>query len=123
MLEDTRHMARINEWTDEEVARLHKLYGSNRTFEEIELEFPLRTSNAIRLKASRLGIRRPLIPRNFIQAKPLILKTGNHDGSDGFILKCNQCGSWIQVDKDIERRASILNCGQCGSMYQVLMEL
>jgi hypothetical protein len=123
MLEDTRNMARINEWTDEEVARLHKLYGSNRTFEEIELEFPLRTSNAIRLKASRLGIRRPLIPRNFIQAKPLILKTGNHDGSDGFILKCNQCGSWIQVDKDIERRASILNCGQCGSMYQVLMEL
>ena len=122
MLEDIRHMARINEWTDEEVARLHELYGSNRTFEEIELEFPLRTSNAIRLKASRLGIRRPLIPGNFIQAKPLIFKTGNHDGSDGFILKCNQCGSWIQVDKDIERRASILNCGQCGSMYHILVE-
>jgi len=115
-------MTKIKEWTDEEVARLHNLYGSNRTFEEIELEFPMRTSNAIRLKASRLGIRRPLIPGNFIHAKPLLLRSGNGDGNDGFILKCKQCGSWVQVGKDIEKRASILSCGQCGSMYQVLME-
>ena len=115
-------MTRINEWTDEEVERLHEQYGSNKTFEEIELEFPMRTSNAIRLKASRLGIRRPLTPGNFIQAKPIIFRTDNHDGSDGFVMKCKQCDSWIQVDKDIERRASILNCGQCGSMYHILVE-
>ena len=115
-------MARINEWTDEEVERLHKLYGSNRTFEEIEVEFPMRTSNAIRLKASRLGIRRPLIPGNFIQAKPLLFRSGNGDGNDGFILKCKQCGSWVQIDQDIENRTSVLSCGQCGSMYQVLIE-
>ena len=115
-------MARIREWTDEEVARLHELYVSNRTFEEIEVEFPLRTSNAIRLKASRLGIRRPLIPLNYIQAKPLMFKSGNGDGNDGFILKCNQCGSWVQVDKDIERRASVMSCGSCGSVYQILVE-
>lgn len=115
-------MARIREWTDEEVARLHELYGSNKTFEEIEVEFPMRTSNAIRLKASRLGIRRPLIPGNFIQTKPLLFRSGNVDGNDGFILKCNQCGSWIYVDKDIEKRASLLSCGHCGSMYQVLIE-
>ena len=115
-------MARIREWTNDEVARLYELYGSNRTFEEIELEFPMRTSNAIRLKASRLGIRRPLIPGNFIQTKPLLFRSGNGDGNGGFILKCKHCGSWIQVDKDIEKRASILSCGQCGSMYQFLME-
>jgi len=115
-------MARIKEWTDEEVARLHELYGSNRTFEEIEVEFPMRTSNAIRLKASRLGIKRPLIPENFIQARPLLFKSGNGDGKDGFILKCKQCSSWVQVDMDIEDRASVLSCGQCGSMYQVLIE-
>ena len=115
-------MARIKEWTDEEVARLHELYGSNRTFEEIEVEFPLRTSNAIRLKASRLGIRRPLIPGHFFQSTPHLFRSGNSDGNDGFILKCNQCGSWVQVEKDIEKQASVLNCGHCGSMYQVLIE-
>lgn len=114
-------MARIREWSDEEVSRLREIYGSNKTFEEIELEFPTRTSNAIRLKASRLGIKRPLIPGNLIQASPLQFKSGNGE-KDGYLLKCKQCNTWIQVDDNIEKRASILSCGKCGSMYQVLME-
>jgi hypothetical protein len=114
-------MARINEWSDEEVNLLRDLYVSNKTFDEIELEFPARTGNAIRLKASRLGLRRPLIPGNLIQARPLQFKSANGD-EDGYLLRCKQCDTWVQVDEDIERRASILSCGKCGSMYQVLME-
>ncbi len=114
-------MARIREWSDDEVSRLRESYGSNKTFEEIELEFPARTSNAIRLKASRLGIKRPLMLGNLIQARPLQFKSGNGE-TDGYLLKCKECSTWIQVDENIERRASILSCGKCGSMYQVLME-
>ena len=54
-------MVKVKEWTDEEVERLKELYTSNKTFEEIAERFPLRTDNAIRLKASRLGLKRPII--------------------------------------------------------------
>ena len=118
---DTKNMARINEWSDDEVNRLRGLYGSNKTFEEIEHEFPARTSNAIRLKASRLGLKRPLLMGSMVQARPLQFKSG--DGSEsGYLLKCKECRSWIQIDESIERHTSILSCGKCGSMYQVLME-
>lgn len=111
-------MARIKEWTDEEVAKLYELYGSNKTFEEIELEFPMRTSNAIRLKASRLGIRRPLILGNIVQAKPVMFKTSDDNGKDGILIKCKQCKTWVQIDGDKAAHASVLSCGQCGSLYQ-----
>ncbi len=114
-------MARVKEWSDEEVSKLREVYVSNKTFEEIELEFPARTSNAIRLKASRLGLKRPLILGNLIQAHPIQFKS-NNGGEDGYLLKCKQCSTWIQMDDNIERRASILSCGKCGSMYQVLTE-
>jgi hypothetical protein len=114
-------MARIKEWSDEEVSLLRDVYGSNKTFEEIELEFPARTSNAIRLKASRLGLKRPIFMGDLIQARPLKFKSGN-GGESGYVLKCKECNSWIQVDERIERHTSILSCGKCGSMYQVLME-
>lgn len=114
-------MARINEWSDDEVSRLRSLYGSNKTFEEIELEFPARTSNAIRLKASRLGLKRPIFMGSVVQARPLQFKSGG-EGKAGFLLKCKECRSWIQIDEGIESHTSILSCGNCGSMYQVLME-
>ena len=113
-------MARIREWSDAEVNMLRSLYGTNKTFEEIEHEFPARTSNAIRLKASRLGLKRPLLMGSLIQARPLQFKSGN--GESGYLLKCKECRTWIQIDESIERNTSILSCGKCGSMYQVLME-
>lgn len=115
-------MARIRDWSDEEVNKLRSLYVSNKTFEEIELEFPARTGNAIRLKASRLGLKRPLYPDNIIQARPLLFKSGNGE-EDGYLLKCKHCDTWVQIDEEIERRDSILSCGNCGSMYQIYMEL
>lgn len=115
-------MVRIQEWTDEEVERLRKLYTSNRTFDEISEKFPLRTDNAIRLKASRLGLKRPLIG-DVIQVKPLTYKSGRKDGSSGYLMKCKECGSWIQVDEDTPGNTSVVSCGKCGNYYQVLADL
>ena len=115
-------MVKIKEWTDDEVERLRELYTSNKTFEEIVEKFPLRTENAIRLKASRLGIKRPYIG-NVIQLKPLSFKTGKRGGSTGYILKCKDCGSWMQVDEKSQKDSSVISCGKCGSLYQVLADL
>lgn len=49
-------------WSDEEVQRLRLLYPNpNKSFEELLAEFPGRTANSLRLKASRLGLERPPI--------------------------------------------------------------
>ena len=46
-------------WTKEEETRLKELYLDNTVlFSEIEAEFPHRTPNALRLKTSRLGLKR-----------------------------------------------------------------
>ncbi len=114
-------MVKVKEWTDEEVERLRELYTSNKTFDEIVDKFPLRTENAIRLKASRLGIKRPLIG-DVIQVRPLTFKSGSR-GSTGYLLKCNECGSWIQVDQRTQLNTSVISCGKCGNLYQVLSDL
>ena len=115
-------MAKVKEWTDEEVERLRELYTSNKTFDEIVEKFPLRTENAIRLKASRLGIKRPIIG-DVIQVKPLSYKSGRMGNSSGYLLKCKECGSWIQVDQRTQSSASIISCGKCGNLYQVITDL
>ena len=115
-------MVKIKEWTDEEVERLRELYTSNKTFDEISEKFPLRTDNAIRLKASRLGIKRPLIGE-IIQVKPLSIKSGLNQMASGYLIKCKECGSWIQVEDDYRRNSAVVSCGKCGNFYQVLADL
>lgn len=59
---ESLEMGKIKEWTAEERQKLRDLYRDHRlTIEEICAKFPDRTDNAIRLKASRLGIHRPLL--------------------------------------------------------------
>jgi translation initiation factor 2 beta subunit (eIF-2beta)/eIF-5 len=115
-------MVKIKEWTDEEVERLRELYTSNKTFDEIVDKFPMRTENAIRLKASRLGIKRPFIG-DVVQVKPLAFKSWNGGRESGYLMKCKECGSWIQVDEESHRDNSLLSCGKCGSLYQVITDL
>lgn len=115
-------MVKVKEWTDDEVQRLRELYTSNKTFDEIVEKFPLRTENAIRLKASRLGIKRPYIG-NVTQLRPLSFTKGNRGRASGYILKCKDCGSWIQVDEKTQRDSGVVSCGKCGSLYQVLVDL
>ena len=115
-------MVKVKEWTDEEVERLRELYTSNKTFDEIADMFPLRTENAIRLKASRLGIKRPYIG-DVIQVKPLTFKSLSSRESQEYLLKCNDCGSWMQIDRTSQNSASVISCGTCGNLYQVLADL
>ncbi|MCW4050159.1 MAG: hypothetical protein NWE89_10550 [Candidatus Bathyarchaeota archaeon] len=115
-------MARVREWTDEEVHRLTELYTSNKTFDEIILEFPSRSSNAIRLKASRLGLKRPNLLLSLIQTKKVRFQSNGIDAAKGFLIKCNDCGSWIQTD-DLNLGAyQIIRCSECGSIYEVLAD-
>lgn len=116
-------MARAREWSDEEVLRLSTSYTSNKTFEEILNEFPARSSNAIRLKASRMGFRRLTIPLNLIQAKHVNFRVNGEDGTSGFLMKCNNCGNWIQVDGLDDGYNHTVSCSDCNSIYQVVNEL
>jgi hypothetical protein len=51
---------RDDEWSQEELKKLKELYPRpDKTIEEIVSQLPGRTQNAIRLKASRLGLTRP----------------------------------------------------------------
>jgi hypothetical protein len=113
-------MARVKEWSDEEVNRLAELYTSNKTFDEVMLEFPSRTSNAVRLKASRLGLRRPNILLDFTQSNRFKFQSLEDESNTGYLLKCEECGSWIQVDnvrKGIFRTVRCLNCGTNNEIY------
>jgi hypothetical protein len=115
-------MVKIKEWSDEEVERLRKLYTSNRTFDEIAEKFPLRTGNAIRLKASRLGIKRPIID-NVIHVKPFVYNLGDIERSIGSFMKCKECGTWIQVGENSLIKTNPLNCEKCGVFYHVFADL
>jgi hypothetical protein len=115
-------MARIKEWSDEEVERLEKLYTSNMPFDEVVVHFPKRTSNAIRLKASRLGLRRPTIPTSLIQTKKVMFHSVEDDGSKGYLIKCNECGGWIQVESFQDSKTFTICCPDCESIYQLLAD-
>jgi hypothetical protein len=107
------YMVKIKEWSDDEVERLRKLYTSNKTFDEIAQKFPLRTGNAIRLKASRLGIKRPIID-NIIQvnAYDKLVFTEFAD----YLKKCKECGSWIQVRDNPVKKNERYTCERCGKL-------
>ena len=122
MLGDTAYMVKIKEWSDKEVERLRKLYISNKTFDEIAEKFPSRTGNAIRLKASRLGIKRPIID-NIVQIKPFVHKLGDVDESTSYLIKCRECGSWIQVVENPQTKKNSKSCEKCGVFYNVLADL
>ena len=112
-------LAKIRGWSDEEVQRLSNLYTSEKLFEEILTEFPDRTSNAIRLKASRLGLRRPTISTSMIQPDR-VLKCTIKDGSFGVLFKCNECGSWMQITEIENYISNTVSCHDCGSLFQIL---
>jgi hypothetical protein len=115
-------MARVREWSDEEVRRLTKLYTSNKAFDEIVLEFPSRTSNAIRLKASRMGLKRPTFPVNLIQAERVRYHSLDGDGAIGYLIKCSECGSWIQAERIGGGICQTICCGECGALHEVLTD-
>jgi predicted RNA-binding Zn-ribbon protein involved in translation (DUF1610 family) len=122
MLGGTTYMVKIKEWSDKEVERLRKLYISNKTFDEIAEKFPSRTGNAIRLKASRLGIKRPIID-NIVQIKSFVYKFLDEDKSTSYLIKCRECGSLIQVVENPQTKNNTMRCEKCGVFYNVLAGL
>ena len=96
----------MRRWTREEVERLKILYASDKPFEEIVKAFPGRSPNAIRLKASRLGLKRMRPPA---EASPLIVKGGE---TKRLLVKCGVCGHWMEVE-DADR--GFILCERCGS--------
>ncbi len=91
------------------------LYTSEKSFEEIIMFFPRRTPNAIRLKASRLGLRRPTIPSSLLPSSILLCSEENGN-SRGYLYRCRECGSWIQVKKEDEASENAVICNNCKSV-------
>jgi DNA-directed RNA polymerase subunit RPC12/RpoP len=102
-------------WSEDEVVKLRFLYVSGRPFEEIKDALPRRTSNAIRQKASRLGLRRP-VESNSLCDSQMVLRCsdGNGDGDD-YLFKCSLCGHWIRVDFSEEAEDRVIVCPRCQS--------
>lgn len=108
-------MSRSNDWTDEETERLRRLYSSERSFDEIISLFPNRTTNAIRMKASRLGLKRPFIGSSSNRSTSLLLCVEGNGRSNGYLVRCGACGGWIQVKGKKESSNVPIKCGECGS--------
>jgi DNA-directed RNA polymerase subunit RPC12/RpoP len=109
-------MPQIKKWSNEELENLKNLYTSENNFEEILNAIPKRSVNAIRIKASRMGLRRPLPTIELHSIKSLIVTSDRKQGSQGYIFRCNECNKWIQVENEkIENNKPIV-CKNCGAV-------
>mgnify|MGYP005831152953 CR=1 FL=1 len=104
-------MLKENRWTEEEVNRLRRFYTSSDAFGEILKAFPNRTENAIRIKASRLGLKRPDI--FYGSPNPSIL-LGIKKGDKRYLVRCCDCGEWIQIKSS---KNKIIECSFCGALH------
>jgi hypothetical protein len=109
-------MPRAKEWSDNEIERLKKLYPSKRDFDEVLDAFPERTINAIRVKASRLGLRRPLPPGNIHPADSLMVTRDKRNGEKGYLFRCGNCNTWIKVGEERVEKMQPVICEKCGTL-------
>jgi translation initiation factor 2 beta subunit (eIF-2beta)/eIF-5 len=112
-------MVKLRLWSEKEIKRLRELYTSNQTFDEIIKKFPSRSENAIRLKASRLGLKRPIIS-NINQMNPLNYISISNGELSGHLLKCTNCGSWIKIYEKNNESVEVISCKKCGNFNQIL---
>lgn len=105
-------------WTDEEVDRLRVLYASGRVFDEIGSAFPGRSASAIRQKASRLGVKRPVPSSSLFESKSVLRCSDGNGGEDAFLFKCGECGNWIHVDSPDRHENQAVVCPQCKAVIK-----
>ena len=104
------------QWTEEEVAQLRHLYMSETAFEEIKVHFPKRSKDAIRQKASRLGLKRPILSHSLIDSRPVLKGTNGNGGEEEYLFKCSECGSWNHMSMDDDTYERMIVCKQCSSV-------
>jgi hypothetical protein len=105
-------------WTEEETKRLRLLYVSGTSFDEIEDEFPTRSSNAIRQKASRLGLRRPTLRASMNSSQNVLRISGGNGELEDFLFRCGGCGSWIHANLNGEADDRTIVCRQCQTVLR-----
>lgn len=109
-------MSRSRPWSEEEEERLRLLYPSGRAFEEVAKAFPRRSANAIRQKASRLGLRRITFAHTILDTQT-VLRCSNGDGGDEeYLFKCVECGNWMHVNLPDDAENKTIVCSQCRSV-------
>lgn len=111
-------MSRQRLWTEKEIKKLELLYPSGRAFEEIVDAFPKRSANAIRQKASRLGLRRPTISPSLFNSQNVLSCSDENGEAEEYLFKCSGCGSWIHVNLYDEDEGQIIVCRQCHTIYR-----
>ncbi len=104
-------------WTEEEIRRLRAFYLSDASMERLSEAFPGRTLQAVRQKASRLGLRRMASQPQY-PSSPILLCRGE-GGAEGLLLRCSNCGSWIRVSLEKGSRDEKIGCGGCGYILKL----
>lgn len=106
-------MSNSKKWTEIEIKNLKRLYISEKLLEEVMEAFPERTENAVRLKASRLGLKRPALPSALMGQSTMLHCSEGNGNSKGYIFRCCACGIWIQVDGSDEASSGLIVCESC----------
>lgn len=105
-------------WTEEETERLKLLYKSGTSFEEIDSVLPARSPNAIRQKASRLGLRRPTALSTADCSQSVLRISGGNGGPEDYLFKCGGCGCWLHANLNGEADDLTIICHQCKTMLR-----
>lgn len=111
-------MSKQRLWTEEETKKLERLYTSESTFDEIVNALPKRTANAIRLKASRLGLRRPIVSSSLCKSQTVLRCSNGNEESEEYLFKCDGCGNWIHVSLNDEDEDLVIVCQRCHNTYR-----
>ena len=99
-------------WTESEERMLRFMYISGTSFDEIGMALSKRSPNAIRLKASRLGLKRPSVSSSILES-PNVLRFSDGNGDSGFFFRCSGCGSWIHAQIDDDEDVRTVECREC----------
>ena len=104
-----------NSWSEVEERTLRFMYLAGTSFDEIGQAFPKRSPNAIRLKASRLGLKRPSISSSILES-PNVLRFSDGNGDTGFFFKCSGCGSWTHAQIEGDEDVHTVECRECSTL-------
>lgn len=103
-------------WTEEEISKLRAYYASDAPIDSLIQALPGRSIQAIRQKASRLGLRRMASQPEYPSPPILLCREG---ASEGLLLRCSNCGSWIRVELRGGSDGEKIICGSCGYILRL----